>query len=442
MKFILKCFLIFFVLIIPNSLCAQVGINTATPDPSSILDIFSNSKGVLMPRLDQVARDAINDPANGLMIFNTSTNDSQINIGADGGPANWKGVTKPEYPMLFEITESGESTNTSTSDLLITGMTLSVVPGTYTAFFNAQLTAASFITQSFGSSEGANDLTALYDSLLNYSDGITQEVNHAIAFGGTGVGEFLPPGIYTVAGAPSISGKLTLAGGTATENPIFIIKASGAFTTAANTEVILTGNAKPENIFWLSGAAMSTGANTIMKGTMIGGGLGAGAIALGADTVMEGRLFSKLGAISVGANSSITSPTAASPVSLGSLSTFAMFSSSGNVSDVVSDITNGDTGAVNGTLSMVGIHNGVAYSPATISRPVVNINTTTYSFYQNNILVANSTRTIKLSDGIVNLQATIIVSDTDTSPTEIRWRVKDGDATIASRNFSMIRATY
>ncbi|GEM_PF-1159174 len=442
MKLKFKYLLLLIVLIISNNLLAQIGINTATPDPSSVLDVFSDSKGFLMPRLDDTARDAIIEPANGLMIFNTSSNDSQLNIGADGGAANWRGVTSLEYPMSFETTESVESTNSSTVDLLMDGMTLSVAAGTYTAFFNAQLTAASFITQSFGSEDGATDLDDLYTALENYSDGVTPESTHVIAFGGPGLGEILEPGIYTVGGAPSISGTLTLAGGTATENPIFIIKAPGAFTTVANAEVVLTGNAKPENIFWLSGAAMSTAANTTMKGTMIGGGVGAGAVSLGADTTLDGRVFTKLGAISIGANTVITSPTLDSPVSLGLLSTFAIFSGGGNVSDVVSAITTGDAGGVTGTLSITGTHNGVAYPPGTVGGSVVNVVTTTYSFYQNNIIVANSTRTIKLNSSIVNLQATIVVNEADTFPTEIRWRVDAGDATLSSRSFAMIRTTY
>ena len=88
MKLILKSLLLLFVFIVSNNLFAQIGINTATPDASSALHIFSENKGFLMPRLDDAARDAIIEPANGLMIFNTSSNDSQLNIGLDGGLPN------------------------------------------------------------------------------------------------------------------------------------------------------------------------------------------------------------------------------------------------------------------------------------------------------------------------------------------------------------------
>ncbi|MBL0253743.1 MAG: putative metal-binding motif-containing protein [Chitinophagaceae bacterium] len=57
-----------------TSIIAQsVGINTTTPDPSAVLDVFSGDKGFLMPRLSTVQRNAITAPAEGLLILNTST---------------------------------------------------------------------------------------------------------------------------------------------------------------------------------------------------------------------------------------------------------------------------------------------------------------------------------------------------------------------------------
>ncbi|WP_051229811.1 collagen-like protein [Psychroserpens burtonensis] len=48
-----------------------VGINTNTPDGSSVLDIVSTSKGILIPRMTIVQRDAIISPANGLLVYQT-----------------------------------------------------------------------------------------------------------------------------------------------------------------------------------------------------------------------------------------------------------------------------------------------------------------------------------------------------------------------------------
>lgn len=50
----------------------SVGINNPQPDPSAILDVTSTAKGVLIPRLSLPERDAIANPAQGLMVFVTT----------------------------------------------------------------------------------------------------------------------------------------------------------------------------------------------------------------------------------------------------------------------------------------------------------------------------------------------------------------------------------
>lgn len=62
----------------------NVGINNtgAAADPKAMLDISSNAKGVLIPRLTQGERDAITAPPQGLLIFNTNANSFQYHNGA------------------------------------------------------------------------------------------------------------------------------------------------------------------------------------------------------------------------------------------------------------------------------------------------------------------------------------------------------------------------
>ncbi|MCB0383590.1 MAG: tail fiber protein [Psychroserpens sp.] len=48
---------------------AQVGIGTTSPDGSSMLDIESDDKGILIPRMTALERLAIYNPANGLMVY-------------------------------------------------------------------------------------------------------------------------------------------------------------------------------------------------------------------------------------------------------------------------------------------------------------------------------------------------------------------------------------
>ncbi|MEN0051964.1 MAG: hypothetical protein AAF806_33165, partial [Bacteroidota bacterium] len=55
---------------------AQVGINAegSDPDASAMLDISSNDKGLLIPRMDSTSRQNIQSPAEGLMVFDSTTN--------------------------------------------------------------------------------------------------------------------------------------------------------------------------------------------------------------------------------------------------------------------------------------------------------------------------------------------------------------------------------
>ncbi len=50
----------------------HVGVNTDQPDSSAVMHLVSENKGFLPPRMTETMRDAINDPAEGLIIFNTT----------------------------------------------------------------------------------------------------------------------------------------------------------------------------------------------------------------------------------------------------------------------------------------------------------------------------------------------------------------------------------
>lgn len=49
----------------------NVGIGTLQPDRSAVLDIQSSTKGLLIPRMSTAQRNAITQPANGLMVYQT-----------------------------------------------------------------------------------------------------------------------------------------------------------------------------------------------------------------------------------------------------------------------------------------------------------------------------------------------------------------------------------
>jgi trimeric autotransporter adhesin len=61
-----------FMLILVFNLKAQIGINTTSPHQSAALDISSNTKGLLMPRMTLTQRNTIASPAIGLTIYQTN----------------------------------------------------------------------------------------------------------------------------------------------------------------------------------------------------------------------------------------------------------------------------------------------------------------------------------------------------------------------------------
>lgn len=62
--------------ILSSGLYAQTGnagLGTSSPDPSAKFDIVSSSQGFLMPRMSSAQREAIVNPASGLMVYDTDT---------------------------------------------------------------------------------------------------------------------------------------------------------------------------------------------------------------------------------------------------------------------------------------------------------------------------------------------------------------------------------
>ncbi|NOX85784.1 MAG: hypothetical protein GXO86_07445, partial [Chlorobi bacterium] len=71
----MKKFTLFFIVLLMTvtAIQSQVAINTdgSAPDPSAMLDVKSDTAGILIPRMTANQRDAISNPANGLMVYVT-----------------------------------------------------------------------------------------------------------------------------------------------------------------------------------------------------------------------------------------------------------------------------------------------------------------------------------------------------------------------------------
>lgn len=83
---------------------SQLGIRTNTPDVSSILELNSTSSGFLLPRMTEAQRDAILNPANGLIVFQTDVAPGiYFNTGTAGSP-NWEAGPTGTGPTGTQIT--------------------------------------------------------------------------------------------------------------------------------------------------------------------------------------------------------------------------------------------------------------------------------------------------------------------------------------------------
>ena len=67
----------------------NIGINNTSPDASAVLDITATDRGVLIPRMSTADRTAISNPAEGLMVFDSSTGSFWFHA-----TAGWKEITE------------------------------------------------------------------------------------------------------------------------------------------------------------------------------------------------------------------------------------------------------------------------------------------------------------------------------------------------------------
>jgi len=424
MKNIFKCSFLLYILLVSSMINAQsVGIGTVVPDPSSALDIYATDKGLLMPRMSSTERDLIVLPAKGLMIYNLTTNDGQINIGTPEIP-NWAGLKGNGEPVIItSITATGDISTTSMIGTLMIGMTLSPPSGTYLIFFNGQYGLSA--SEPISTALGAIDLTAAYNTLMAIP---ATNTDHGQIFGN---GEVLFPGVYDLTGAVSMANTLTM-DGNGDSTSVFIIRMTGALTTGDPTTVVLTNGARARNIFWVGQAAMAMAANTIMKGTWISH---AGAVSMAAGSNLEGRMFSIAGAMSMGPGTAAI-PSGASYIDLGVLSTFVIFTSAGAVSNTGPSMITGDVGTNAGAIAGFEGIDGNVYGPGGAINPVNNT-LVTFSLYQNGVQVENSSRTVDINTSVIALQAIGTVAAGQSI--EVWWKVDTGGVFIGNRILSLIR---
>jgi hypothetical protein len=118
-------YLILFIILQSGFAVGQIGIGTKMPDESSALDINSKTKGLLIPRMSSEERNLIINPANALIIYNTTLQAIEVNIGTKSNP-DWvfvgnDGVSDPKLNNLASGAVFVGNSNGIAKEVPITG---------------------------------------------------------------------------------------------------------------------------------------------------------------------------------------------------------------------------------------------------------------------------------------------------------------------------------
>jgi len=177
---------------------------------------------------------------------------------------------------------------------------------------------------------------------------------------------------------------------------------------------------------------MSIATTNQMKGTFIARD-GAALIANG--STLEGRLLTNVGAVSTDANV-ISIPTGSSSINLGAISNYALFTGSGALSNTGTSTITGNIGTNLGLISGFGtptVVNGIILTPQTEN----NVGTTSYSLYQNGVLIANSTRKSTNTNGQIILTGIATISGDEAI--DVRWKTTLGEVQLENRILNLIQ---
>jgi hypothetical protein len=217
----------------------NVGIGTTTPDNSAVLDINSSNKGLLIPRMSLQQRNGINNPADGLMVYQT---------GEKGGFYFFEGKTNEWKPITEAKAVAG-------------------IDGDWTLQGNAA-NAGDFV--------GTTNSQSLAFKVNNINAGQIHPTNGNTYFGlysgnanssGSGTGT-LNVGIGNAALLSNTNGRSNVAiGGNALR-----LNTTGLFNVAIGNDALRTNTGSQYNIaIGANALKVSTGQGSIGDNTAIGG---------------------------------------------------------------------------------------------------------------------------------------------------------------------------
>ncbi len=227
---------------------AQVAINTTAslPNASSMLDISSTTKGLLIPRMSSVQRTAIATPADGLTVYDNTTESIWYYKAGTG----WLQIASNPVTLTLPYTGTANSTSTLFSITNTgTGMAINASSaggtGTYTA--TASLSSAGIISDNTGAGEAITGRTVSQSgtptgSVVGRNDGPGYGTQGFIATdaSGNGIGVL---GEVGISGSTGKAGHFENLNASNTQTALeAVTNGTGSAFTATNTNASTTVN--------------------------------------------------------------------------------------------------------------------------------------------------------------------------------------------------------
>jgi len=182
------------------------------------------------------------------------------------------------------ITNTG-ATSVTGGDIGVNGPSVTgFPPGTHSGVIYTNPPDGAIITQA------QSDLTTAFNDAAGRTVGV-------ITVAGDLGGLTLAPGLYKSTSTLDITGNLTL-DALGNPNAAFIFQIGSALNTAIGSQVILSGGAQAQNVYWQVGSSAVLGTNSVFKGIIMADQ----SITVTTGATLDGRALARIGAVTLDTN--------------------------------------------------------------------------------------------------------------------------------------------
>lgn len=185
------------------------------------------------------------------------------------GPATVNLGTAGDFAILSKAGITNVPTSAVTGNVgssPITGAFIGITCGEVTGIIYSADAAGPLpcrVTDSSLLTTAVSDMEAAYTDTATRTPAIGPNLNIG---GGTVSTQTLTPGLYTWTSPVTITGDITLSG---SSTDIWIFQINGTLSIDANVDIILTGGASPENVFWQTTQTVNLMAGSHFEGNIL-----------------------------------------------------------------------------------------------------------------------------------------------------------------------------